>query len=164
MTLGIADKMDEKIQFIMTSASLGNDNQQKKEFIKGLTGREEAWFQDERTEFIDGTPWKIPEEDDALIPLDRDEWYDALESVDINAKITKFDRHFSSSIRRRVTWRMTRHSSISRNHQLYKFLYDARKKPFKLTILRIISLLTRPTKNEIVTELILNFIASLQVK
>lgn len=165
MTLGIADKMDEKIQFIMTSASLGNDNQQKKEFIKGLTGRKETWFQDERTEFIDGTPWKIPEENDALIPLDRDEWYDALESVDINAKDHEIRQALLSlnqapgDVEDDEAW-----FDFMRNHQLYKFLYEKlRKKTIQIDHLAdYIFVNEAHEKRNLVTELILNFIASLR--
>ncbi|MDA8839469.1 helicase-related protein, partial [Candidatus Poseidonia alphae] len=164
MTLGIADKMDEKIQFIMTSASLGNEKQQKKEFIKGLTGREEAWFEDKRTEFIDGTPWEIPEEDDELIPFDPNEWYDALESVDVNAKEHEIREALLSlnqtpnAVEDDEDW-----FTFMRNHQLYKLLYGKlREKTIQIDHLADFIFDDTHAKRNVVTELILNFIASLR--
>lgn len=164
MTLGIADKMNEKIQFIMTSASLGNKKEQKKEFIKGLTGREDAWFDEERTEFIDGTPWKIPEEDDELITFNPGEWYNALESVDVNAKDHEIRQALlaldqaPSAVDDDEAW-----FAFMRKHQLYKKLYEKlREKTIQIDHLADFIFDDAHEKRDLVAELVLNFIASLR--
>jgi ATP-dependent helicase YprA (DUF1998 family) len=76
-SLDIADKAD-KVQFILTSASLGDEKSTKSDFVTALTGRQDGWtfgsleenkqFVDsgdceglsKSTVFIDGTRW-IPE-------------------------------------------------------------------------------------------------------
>jgi len=164
MTLGIADKMNEKIQFIMTSASLGKGKQQKKEFIKGLTGREDAWFEKDRTEFIDGTPWKIPEEDDDLIQFNPDEWHNALKSVDVNAKDHEI-RHALLTLNQAPTTVEDDEAwfNFMRNHQLYKNLYEKlRQKTIQIDRLANFIFDETHEKRNLVTELILNFIASLR--
>ena len=164
MTLGIADKMNEKIQFIMTSASLGKEKQQKKEFIKGLTGREEAWFEDEKTEFIDGTPWKIPEKDDELTLLNPGEWYEALKSVDFNAKDHEIRQALlplnqaPTIVEDDEEW-----FGFMRNHQMYKRLYEKLgEKTIQIDRLADFIFDEAHEKRNLVTELVLNFIASVR--
>ena len=77
MALGIAGK-EEKIQFILTSASLGKEDREKEVFVQGLTGRPQSWFDDNKTTFINGTKWEIPESMADLSNFDAEAWISAL--------------------------------------------------------------------------------------
>jgi Lhr-like helicase len=127
MTLGIADQ-DDKVQFVLTSASLGTEELQKKEFVKGLTGRTEEWFEQEKTDFITGVKWELPESDDDLLNFDPQEWIDAFSSLSVDSddltiwaaakEITGSPDEVDIEPETRKLW-----FDFLRNHKLYKKLY-----------------------------------------
>jgi ATP-dependent helicase YprA (DUF1998 family) len=84
MTLGLADK-ENKIQFILTSASLGKDPDKKMDFVQGLTGRDSEWFQNGKTEFIDGVPWVANDDPNSLDTFEPSTWMTAFENLSVDA-------------------------------------------------------------------------------
>ena len=75
-SIGIKDP-ENKVQIILTSASLGNDVESRTKFTMGLTGRTETWMEQNKTEFITGYPWEIPAEW-TNIQIDKEPWMEAL--------------------------------------------------------------------------------------
>lgn len=128
MTLGIADQED-KVQFILTSASLGKEELQKKEFVKGLTGRTEEWFEQDHTDFVTGAKWELPELDEELLEFNPVEWKEALANLKVDSsdleiwtalkEIPGAPDNIDETPETRVLW-----FNFLRNHKMYKKLYS----------------------------------------
>jgi len=127
MTLGIADQED-KVQFILTSASLGKEKIQKQEFVKGLTGRTVDWFEQDKTAFIEGDKWKIPESNEDLTNFTPSEWKEAFAKTKVDSddlviweaakQITGTPNKVDKTPETRGLW-----FKFLRNHQIYKKMY-----------------------------------------
>ena len=167
MTLGIAG-LEDKVQFILTSASLGKVPKQKTEFVKGLTGRTDNWFDEDKTEFIEGVKWSIPEPDDNLFDYKPEEWKSAFRNLDVNCSdmdIWKAATHISNApqIFDNKPETVKKWFNFMRHHSLYKKLYK-----YLGSKTRSISELARElfgADEEIelkCSEIILNFVASLE--
>jgi Lhr-like helicase len=160
MTLGIGDKED-KIQFILTSASLGGSVDKKKVFVQGLTGRKDEWFNDDMTDFVEGVEWEIDSK--PINEFKPHEWLKAFESIDVNAsdgQIYQAAQILEGSPKslEQKDW-----FEFLYAHELYKVLYESLKNE-ACSINALSKNLFEDDSVDAVncTEIILNFVASLK--
>ena len=164
MTLGIGDQ-ENKIQFILTSASLGKSESKKKTFVQGITGRNPEWFVDNNTRFIEGVEWKILENPSHA--FDAKEWLDTFhpDSIDVNASDQEI---LNRAIRLdgspdNIDDNMGEWFDFVRNHELFIELYRLLKKEAcSITHLSEHLFGSSSEKELHTTEVILNFVAYLE--
>lgn len=157
MTLGLADKED-KIQFILTSASLGSDAEKKRDFVQGLTGRDSEWFEDQKTEFIDGVKWDATKGLGSIEPFDPKAWISAFEGLNINAT----DEEITEAVCNVFDVQSDQLPIWFRKQELYMKLYN-RLSENTISISELSEYLFEDSEDSTkkITELILNFVAAL---
>lgn len=163
MALGIAGQ-EEKIQFILTSASLGKEDHEKEVFVQGLTGRPKSWFDDNKTAFIDGTKWEVPEPMEDLTPLDSEEWIRALERIDLDASDEEI-RTALTSMPDTPTDPTDEEAwfNFARTHEIYAKMYEIlSQKAVSISALAESLLGSSDGRAVHAMELILNFVAALK--
>jgi len=131
-SVGIEDP-ENKVQMILTSASLGDNDLARKNFTMGLTGRSQEWMDEGRTEFITGTDWEIPD-DWTNIEIDKLELIQCLGGEgDLNASSARlalhankicpddfeFDDDWGTDIKRWADW--------FKSTNIYRELYELMK-------------------------------------
>jgi Lhr-like helicase len=164
MTLGIGAQ-EEKIQFILTSASLGKSDSKKRTFVEGITGRTPEWFANDNTRFIEGVEWEIPENPDHS--FNASEWLETFHPnrIDVNAsdkEILQAAVRLESSPNN-IDDNMGEWFDFVRNHELFFSLYSLLKKE-ACSITHLSDHLFGGSSEEELhtTEVILNFVAYLQ--
>jgi Lhr-like helicase len=164
MTLGIGAQED-KIQFIITSASLGKSEAKKRTFVQGITGRKTEWFDNDSTKFIEGVEWQIDEESSHT--FDAKEWLDTFHprKIDVNASDQEILQVATGLVGspNKIENNMREWFNFVRHHELFSKLYDFLKK--KACSIKHLSnhLFGSSYEDELhTTEVILNFVAYLE--